>query len=133
MSVTSGITLLEGARGQGMAGCPITKHLRKVQKFEACNAHELCSMEYRGRLKGPGGVQGQSPCWGYRGRSPQKLLCFSMQEQHFQHKLIAFDESERTSWAYRPLLLHVRDVWPGPPQNPNPFSGKRGPTFERFC
>ena len=32
---TSGVALLEGARGQRMAVCPID--LRKVQKFEACN------------------------------------------------------------------------------------------------
>ena len=35
MPGSSGVALLEGARGQGMAGCPID--LRKVQEFEAYN------------------------------------------------------------------------------------------------
>ena len=75
---SSGVTLLEGARGQGMAGCPLIKRLRKVQKIEERNAREPCSVGSRGPPKGPGGVQGQSPWWGSRGRSPRKLLCISM-------------------------------------------------------
>ena len=89
------------------------------------------------RFKGPGGVQGQSPWWGPRGRSPRKLLYYSMQKQHFQRKRIAFDETERTLWSYRPPLLHARDVWPEPPQSSNPFSRKRVPCllgdFASFC
>ena len=64
----SGVTLLEGARGHGMVGCPmIKKRLRKVQKTEVRNMRELCGV-------------------GSKGRSPQKGLCFSMQKQHFQRK-----------------------------------------------
>jgi len=32
----------------------------------------LCGVGSRGPLKGPRGVQGQSPWWGSRGRSPPK-------------------------------------------------------------
>ena len=66
----SGISFFEGARGQGMAGCPIDQ---EVMKFEVRNAHESLRR----------GVQGQNPWWESRGRSPQKLLCFSMQKQQF--------------------------------------------------
>ena len=80
--------------GKGWLGAPlIKKRLRKVQKIEACNTREPCGVGSWGPLKGPGGVQGQSPWWGSRGRSPRKLLCISMRiqhfpGQHFQRKLI---------------------------------------------
>ena len=35
-----------------------------MQKIEAPNSCEPCGMGSRGQLKGPGGVQGQSPWWG---------------------------------------------------------------------
>ena len=48
----------------------------------------------------------------------------------YYNTLIVFDEFERNLWAYRLATA----LQPGPPQNPSPFSGKRGPMFVmRFC
>ena len=61
---TSGVTLLEGARGQGMAGCPlIKKRLRKVKQIEARNTREPCCMGSRGLLKGPGEINNRLTGW----------------------------------------------------------------------
>ena len=46
---------------------------------------EPCGVGSRGPLKGPGGVQG---LWGFRERSPWKLLGISIQKQHCPRKLI---------------------------------------------
>ena len=56
--------------------------LARKLKIEARSARELHGVGSRGPLKGPGGVQGQGPWWGSRGRSPRKLqgfTAFSMQ------------------------------------------------------
>ena len=75
--VSSGVTLLEGARGQGMAGCPIDqKGLTQSAKIEARNARAPCGVGSRCPLK-----------VGSRGRSPRELLCISMRIQNFQRKL----------------------------------------------
>ena len=74
--------------GKGWLGVPlIKKRLRKVKKIEARNMREPFGMGSRGLVKGLDGAQGQKTLVGVRGRSPRKLLCFSMQKQHFQHKL----------------------------------------------
>ena len=65
----SGVTLLKGARGQGMAGCPID-YEALAQSAKNRSAQRPQALGSRGPLKGPGGVQGQSPWWGSRGRSP---------------------------------------------------------------
>ena len=72
--------------GKGWLGASLTKkRLRILQKIEARNTSELCGVGSRGPLRGPGGVQGQSPWWATRGQSPWKLFYFSMQKQQFQH------------------------------------------------
>ena len=63
--------------GKGWLGAPlIKKRLCKVQKIEACNTREPCSVGSTGPLKGPGGVQGQSPWWRSRKRSPGSSCAF---------------------------------------------------------
>ena len=67
--------------GKGWLGAPlISKRLCKVQKLEARNARAL-----RRGVKGPAGAK---PLVGVQGGKPWKLLCFSMQKQHFQRKHI---------------------------------------------
>ena len=53
----SGVTLLEGARGQGMVRCPIDEE----QKIEEGNAREPCGVESRCPMKGPSGDPGAKP------------------------------------------------------------------------
>ena len=127
--------------GKGWLDAPlIKKSLLKEQKIDS---------GVQGQLKGPSGGQGVKTLVGVQGAKPRKLLCFSMQKTAFStqtciHNIvniiaihvhntevtIAFDESERNLWAFCPAT----SLRPGPPQNPNPFSGERGPMFvERFC
>ena len=78
LSVFSGVILLEGVRGRGMAGCHI----------EVCSACETCDVGSRGSHKGQ--VGSRDPLKGLvgsRGQSPRKLLSFLMQEQHFQRQI----------------------------------------------
>ena len=87
-TINSGVTLLHGARGK--AGwvprwIQISVVLVQSVKNKRAKLREPCGVASKGPLKGPGGVQGQSPWWGSRGRSPSGSLrtVFSMQEQHF--------------------------------------------------
>ena len=48
--------------GKGWLGATLIKSAcAKCKKSEARNVREPCSVGSRGTLKGPGGVQGQSP------------------------------------------------------------------------
>ena len=70
----SGVTLLEGARGQKWLGAPLIK-----KRFgQSAKNREPCGVDVA--LEDPGGVQG--------GQRPRKLSSFSMQKQHFQYKII---------------------------------------------
>ena len=81
--------------GKGWLGAPlIKKRLQKVQKIRSAQALR------HGVQAGLGGL----PWWrsGGGGQAPGRSYVFLMQKQHFQRKLIAFDESVRNCWAYHP-------------------------------
>ena len=85
--MTSGVTLLWVPVGKVCLDAPLfkskTEALARRAKMEAREVHEPHGVGSRGPLKGPGGVQGQSPWWGSRGRSPRKLPCFFNAETAF--------------------------------------------------
>ena len=60
--VDSGVTLLEGARGQGIAGCSIgVEALAQSAKNRSAQRARALQRGVQGPAQGSGGVQGQIP------------------------------------------------------------------------